>query len=277
MSALEMQALLEELARKQRELDRLTRPPPPRKRSWLPAALPFIALVAAIVGGICLVQAQRLDDRRTPGSLRAAVAHSPAIPWRHYVGVQADGRRCDIWLSVLGMAEIECDGKTVYRGFGRVDHDGSFRSVPVEDPEARDAGRAAVIDVRARRAHIGPFAVSGRLASGMIDLTELEDQSLVDDSPVGPEAPSPATTPSADSILRVVQAHRDDLADCADGHGKLTVRIDAAASGRVKGIVIHDSTVKSSVEKCLREAARSWKFPAADDGWSAEFPLVFAD
>ena len=57
-------------------------------------------------------------------------------------------------------------------------------------------------------------------------------------------------------------------------HGKVTVRVSIAASGRVETVGVGGPAAFRAMQPCLETAIAKWKFPAAPAAYSAEFPLV---
>jgi hypothetical protein len=143
------------------------RPPsPPPRRDRLIEATALAMLVGAAAGILGLgfgAIGGCLDGARTPSAVRDTMVARQAIPWRHFTGDNGY-QRCDLWVSQLGMAEIFCGGRVVYRGFGRDPGDGRFHALPLYQPERarydHDVTRSA--DIAFDHTQLGAFERSGR-------------------------------------------------------------------------------------------------------------------
>ena len=109
----------------------------------------------------------------------------------------------------------------------------------------------------------------------------------------GPQ-PAPAVAPvSADedaaparrqaAIARAVEDGRPGLAACYQRalikddslvHGKVTVRVSLAASGRVDIVGVTGPSAFRAMQPCLQKAIAKWDFPPAPAAYVTEFPLV---
>jgi outer membrane biosynthesis protein TonB len=109
----------------------------------------------------------------------------------------------------------------------------------------------------------------------------------------GPE-PEPAVSPAPPdegaaaprrraAIARAVADGRPGLAACYQRalvkddslvHGKVTVRVSIARSGRVETVGVHGPAEFRAMQPCLQKSITRWDFPAAPAAYRAEFPLV---
>lgn len=109
----------------------------------------------------------------------------------------------------------------------------------------------------------------------------------------GPE-PAPAVVPvptdedaasarNQAAIGRAVEDGRPGLAACYQRalvkddslvHGKVTVRVSLAPSGRVEAVGVAGPAAFRAMQPCLQRAIAKWKFPAAPAAYVTEFPLV---
>jgi hypothetical protein len=155
MSAHETQLLMQEIAQKERELQHRAEtppfPPPPQER-LLPAVITsaLVGVAMAIVGAVCFGVGGFIEERAAPRTLRAVLADAPAVSWRHFRNTS-----CHVWVTDLGAAEIFCDGRVIYHGFGSVVHD-HFSNVPIYDGRHydHDTDRSVLIDLAAGRAEL---------------------------------------------------------------------------------------------------------------------------
>lgn len=85
------------------------------------------------------------------------------------------------------------------------------------------------------------------------------------------------------AIGRAVEDGRLGLAACYQRalikddslvHGKVTVRVSLAASGRVETVGIDGPAAFRAMQPCLRRTIAKWDFPAARAAYTTEFPLV---
>jgi hypothetical protein len=110
---------------------------------------------------------------------------------------------------------------------------------------------------------------------------------------VGPEPAAEVTSEPADedaaaarqqaAIGRAVEVGRPGLAACYQRalikddslvHGKVTVRVSLAASGRVQTVGVNGPAPFRAMQPCLQKTISKWDFPAAPAAYTAEFPLV---
>jgi TonB family protein len=113
-----------------------------------------------------------------------------------------------------------------------------------------------------------------------------------------PPAPSPEPEPAVSpappdegaaaprrraTIARAVADGRPGLAACYQRalvkddslvHGKVTVRVSIARSGRVETVAVKGPAEFRALQPCLQKAIARWDFPAAPAAYGAEFPLV---
>jgi TonB family protein len=64
-------------------------------------------------------------------------------------------------------------------------------------------------------------------------------------------------------------------ADAALGEGEILVRLEVASSGAVKGATIETALASATLDRCVRERAARWSFPAAAEGYGVQFPVAF--
>jgi hypothetical protein len=85
------------------------------------------------------------------------------------------------------------------------------------------------------------------------------------------------------AIARVVEDGRPGLKACYQRalvkddslvHGKFTVRVSIAPSGRVGAVGIYGPAEFRALRPCLKMAISKWSFPAAPAAYATEFPLV---
>jgi hypothetical protein len=85
------------------------------------------------------------------------------------------------------------------------------------------------------------------------------------------------------TVARAVGDGRPGLAACYQRalvkddslvHGKVTVRVSIAASGRVEAVGVDGPAAFRAMQPCLERAITRWNFPAAPSAYAAEFPLV---
>ena len=85
------------------------------------------------------------------------------------------------------------------------------------------------------------------------------------------------------TIARAVAAGRPGLAACYQRalvkddslvHGKVTVRVSLAASGRVDSVGVNGPAAFRGMQPCLQKTIAKWDFPAAPAAYVTEFPLV---
>ena len=144
----ETQTLLEEIARKERELDGRSQPAQwwseeePRWLVWVTRVAVTLGLAAFWIGIISWRVAEHYEEACTTSSLREVLTDARAIPWRHFTNGD-----CHVWLSDAGLAEVKCDHEVVYRGFGSM-KDGIFYAIPLHEmtPNDHDLQRTASID-----------------------------------------------------------------------------------------------------------------------------------
>jgi hypothetical protein len=106
--------------------------------------------------------------------------------------------------------------------------------------------------------------------------------------------PAPAAVPvSADedaasarkqaAISRAVKTGRPGLAACYQRalikddslvHGKVTVRVALAPSGRVETVGVDGPAAFRAMRPCLEKTIAKWNFPTATAAYVTEFPLV---
>jgi TonB family protein len=108
---------------------------------------------------------------------------------------------------------------------------------------------------------------------------------VVDTSAVSPPLRAHGSL-DADKVREVVSSHQAELLSCYERavlenpalSGTCTVRIVVDRSGTVGSASIHGSSLNSlSVQRCVLQLVRTWRFPAPADGKAAavEYPLVF--
>ena len=109
-----------------------------------------------------------------------------------------------------------------------------------------------------------------------------------DPEPAPAVAPAPADERAAAArrraaIGRAVEDGRPGLAACYQRalvkddslvHGKVTVRVSIAPSGRVEAVRVDGPEEFRAMQPCLETAIGKWDFPAAPAAYAAEFPLV---
>jgi len=100
------------------------------RRAW-GVRLVLGMLAALTVGGLAYIDCA--DNQQIAAPLRGMVARAQAVPWRERHGITDEGKHCQVWVSWFGMADVECDGQTVYHGFGNVDEDGVFSSLDLHE------------------------------------------------------------------------------------------------------------------------------------------------
>lgn len=170
----ETQELLREISLKEHELAARSAAEPwwpdPRPAWW--ATVTRIVVALGLLAGLAGIVAGHVAESRkkacTASSLRALLAGAPAIAWRH----QHDGD-CDVWISSAGLAEITCDHRVVYRGFGNMDGS-AFSAIELYEttPNDHDLGRTAWLD--GRDAWVGSFAhCHAGIACGRFELHDL--------------------------------------------------------------------------------------------------------
>jgi TonB family protein len=117
-------------------------------------------------------------------------------------------------------------------------------------------------------------------------------------APTPPPAAGPEPSPAASAvpvddgaasarrqaaIARAIDDGRPALAACYQRalvrddslvHGKVTVRASIAPSGRVDSVNVVGPAAFRAMQPCLERAISRWDFPAAPEGYAAEFPLV---
>lgn len=109
---------------------------------------------------------------------------------------------------------------------------------------------------------------------------------LVDTSAVSPPLRVRHGSLDPEKVREVVSSHRADLGSCYERamlenptlSGTCTVRIVVARDGTVGLASMHGSSLRSlSMERCLLQLVRTWRFPPPADGRAAavEYPLVF--
>jgi hypothetical protein len=153
MSAHETQALMQEIARKERELSRRTEIPSsctPDDRLATALIVSVALAVLALIGGVvCGAVGGFIEQPASPTALRSVLSNAPSIPWRHFRNA-----RCHVWVSELGAAEIFCDGHVIYRAFGSLSPDGRFSTLPLYQSYAHEIDRGVEIDLGAGRAEL---------------------------------------------------------------------------------------------------------------------------
>jgi hypothetical protein len=101
-------------------------------------------------------------------------------------------------------------------------------------------------------------------------------------------SPAPADEGAGDArnqaaIARVVGDGRPGLKDCYQRalvrddslvHGKVTVRVSIAASGRVDTVNVAGPAAFRALAPCFETAISRWTFPAAPAPYTTEFPVV---
>ena len=73
-----------------------------------------------------------------------------------------------------------------------------------------------------------------------------------------------------DSLQRALK--RDDKI----GSGKLGVTVNVGTSGMVKNVSISAPPEFGVVESCIKQAVKRWTFPANNEDYQIEFPLIMA-
>jgi len=102
---------------------------------------------------------------------------------------------------------------------------------------------------------------------------------------VGPERTDVGATSARKqtTIARAVEDGRPSLATCYQRalvkddslvHGKVTVRVSIAASGRVERVRVAGPAPFRAMQPCLATAIAKWDFPSAPAAYATEFPLV---
>jgi TonB family protein len=101
-------------------------------------------------------------------------------------------------------------------------------------------------------------------------------------SPARPDVGATAVRKQT-TIARAVEDGRPSLATCYQRalvkddslvHGKVTVRVSIAASGRVERVRVAGPAPFRAMQPCLATAIEKWDFPAAPAAYATEFPLV---
>jgi hypothetical protein len=102
-------------------------------------------------------------------------------------------------------------------------------------------------------------------------------------SPPVPADERTASTRKQAAIARAVEDGRPGLVACYQRalvkddslvHGKVTVRVSIAPSGRVETVGVHGAAPFRAMQPCLEKTIATWDFPAAPASYAAEFPLV---
>ncbi len=87
-------------------------------------------LLLAVCAQIKIAELKRSwHQQEAAAPLRARVTQAAVIPWRRLAGIGPRETRCDLWVSALGMAQVQCGAEVVYRGFGVVDGAGDFHGL----------------------------------------------------------------------------------------------------------------------------------------------------
>ena len=109
---------------------------------------------------------------------------------------------------------------------------------------------------------------------------------IVDTSAVSPLLRVRHGSLDPEKVREVVSSQRADLRGCYERamlenpalSGTCTVRIVVARDGTVGLASMHGSSLRSlSMERCVLQRARTWRFPPPADGRAAaiEYPLIF--
>jgi TonB family protein len=64
-------------------------------------------------------------------------------------------------------------------------------------------------------------------------------------------------------------------ANPALAEGELLIRLEVASSGTVEGVSIETALASATLDRCLRDRAARWSFPAASEGYGVQFPVAF--
>jgi hypothetical protein len=87
-----------------------------------------------------------------------------------------------------------------------------------------------------------------------------------------------------DIIRRIVRAHIAELRSCYDAGlakdptlaGKLVLRFEIGADGKVTLVEIVDDQLDATVSACVAKAVRRWAFPKSEGGVVVTYPFEFA-
>jgi len=145
---------------------------------------------------------------------------------------------------------------------------------------------ALVANLSRRQAGGGPSAMEDvTLAAAPVQAAETAEAEPDPEPVVSPER-TDVGAPSArkqTTIARAVEDGRPSLATCYQRalvkddslvHGKVTVRVSIAASGRVERVRVAGPAPFRAMQPCLATAIAKWDFPAAPAAYATEFPLV---
>jgi outer membrane biosynthesis protein TonB len=100
----------------------------------------------------------------------------------------------------------------------------------------------------------------------------------VEDGPTGPAGCNSATVAAVvkRNLRALSMCYERELAHYPDLQGKLTVRIEIAATGKVNDVEIEEDSLHSgAVASCVQRFIRIWVFPALGTACPVVYPLVF--
>jgi outer membrane biosynthesis protein TonB len=142
---------------------------------------------------------------------------------------------------------------------------------------------AMVANFSRRQAGAGPPAMENvTLAAAPVQAAEAEPEPEPVVSPARTDEGATSARKQT-TIARAVEDGRPSLATCYQRalvkddslvHGKVTVRVAIAASGRVERVRVAGPAPFRAIQPCLATAIAKWDFPSAPAAYATEFPLV---
>ncbi|MCA9602347.1 MAG: hypothetical protein KC417_09995 [Myxococcales bacterium] len=243
----------------------------------------------------------KISDSIAPAPVIQSMAPPAARPSRSYAGT-LDAPRLPPMLWALGAVALVAVGALLAIAYERYERgnaraalaatseEDGFEPLTDESELAAAAITAGGIRMDSIRAEVGSPAA----APVVIELPEIAVRGIDVPSSVVTRNNAPArtastvqvvretqksssnlpATPSRDDVTAALMAVRPSVMACAEGrHGKSTVEVSVAPSGRVRTATVHGTFEGSSEGSCMARAVRTAKFPAfSRDTFVVSFP-----